>query len=255
MDNGPVLPQFQSSGDSTTSEGGGGGFFFLSATRRRHSNKQSSSTGSSPWRVIFVVIACVSLAGVSTYGVIRSSRKNRHARVETQHQQQHKQHPAPSSASAGGTPTDTRKRTTTQQDHRHGEVRRVKNEEEKARIERKAEAPKDKEEIPRAPPDDNTRAKAAEIVADGRQPQAEAEQDNKEFVVCPDGTKGRVNDDYCDCSDGSDEPMTSACSHLLVRKETFPCGDGSGLVIYASRVGDGIQDCPDGSDELQQQRQ
>jgi protein kinase C substrate 80K-H len=68
-------------------------------------------------------------------------------------------------------------------------------------------------------------------------------------ITCPDGTPARLNDDYCDCSDGSDEPLTSACSHLLVRKETFPCRDGSGA-IYASRIRDGIRDCADGSDEI-----
>jgi len=68
-------------------------------------------------------------------------------------------------------------------------------------------------------------------------------------VVCPDGSKGYLNDDYCDCSDGSDEPRTSACSDVLVHKPTFACGDGSGLVIFASRVGDGVRDCSDGSDE------
>ena len=60
---------------------------------------------------------------------------------------------------------------------------------------------------------------------------------------------GRLNDDYCDCPDGSDEPNTSACSHLLVQQPTFHCANGS-LVLFASRVSDGIQDCPDGSDEV-----
>jgi hypothetical protein len=83
---------------------------------------------------------------------------------------------------------------------------------------------------------------------------------------CPDGKMGYLNDDYCDCMDGSDEPNTSACSNRLVQRPTFPCkSNGVGgaaaaannattsaatpLLIFASRVGDGIRDCPDGSDE------
>lgn len=66
--------------------------------------------------------------------------------------------------------------------------------------------------------------------------------------TCPDGSKGFLNDNYCDCLDGSDETNTSACSNVRVQLETFKCKDGSGM-IYASRVEDGIKDCPDGSDE------
>lgn len=64
-------------------------------------------------------------------------------------------------------------------------------------------------------------------------------------TMCPDGI---LNDNYCDCSDGSDEPDTSACSHLLVQKRTFRCTDES-IFIFPSRVKDGVIDCPDGSDE------
>eukprot|EP00929_Paragymnodinium_shiwhaense_P031143 TRINITY_DN17521_c0_g1_i1.p1 TRINITY_DN17521_c0_g1~~TRINITY_DN17521_c0_g1_i1.p1 ORF type:complete len:509 (-),score=187.18 TRINITY_DN17521_c0_g1_i1:58-1584(-) len=58
-----------------------------------------------------------------------------------------------------------------------------------------------------------------------------------------------VNDESCDCPDGSDEPGTGACAG----KEStlfFCANDGSSpRQLYASRVGDGICDCCDGSDE------
>lgn len=57
-----------------------------------------------------------------------------------------------------------------------------------------------------------------------------------------------VNDDFCDCADGSDEPGTSACSGL---GQLFYCPNehSSPAFIYVSRVNDGICDCCDGSDE------
>ena len=57
-----------------------------------------------------------------------------------------------------------------------------------------------------------------------------------------------VNDDYCDCSDGSDEPLNAACSNLFPSRATFACTRGN-AEIYASRVGDGRCDCCDGEDE------
>lgn len=58
-----------------------------------------------------------------------------------------------------------------------------------------------------------------------------------------------VNDEFCDCDDGSDEPGTGACAGRS--KILFYCpNDGSTpRLLYPSRVGDGICDCCDGSDE------
>jgi len=67
-------------------------------------------------------------------------------------------------------------------------------------------------------------------------------------IVCADGSFGYINDDYCDCADGSDEPSTSACSHILVGKQVFAC-DMDKTLLYASRIGDGIMDCKEQADE------
>eukprot|EP01006_Ploeotia_vitrea_P063944 TRINITY_DN8659_c0_g1_i1.p1 TRINITY_DN8659_c0_g1~~TRINITY_DN8659_c0_g1_i1.p1 ORF type:complete len:550 (-),score=152.70 TRINITY_DN8659_c0_g1_i1:108-1646(-) len=57
-----------------------------------------------------------------------------------------------------------------------------------------------------------------------------------------------VNDDYCDCPDGSDEPATSACSYK------FYCTNAGHIAeeLPSSRVNDGICDCCDGTDEYLQ---
>lgn len=69
---------------------------------------------------------------------------------------------------------------------------------------------------------------------------------------CLDGSAAHplafVNDDYCDCVDGSDEPGTSACAG-----GSFYCANFGFLprTLPSQFVDDGICDCCDGSDELQ----
>ncbi|KAF8724234.1 hypothetical protein HU200_021256 [Digitaria exilis] len=69
-------------------------------------------------------------------------------------------------------------------------------------------------------------------------------------IKCRDGSgkfsRDQLNDDFCDCPDGTDEPGTSACP-----EGKFYCKNAghTPITIFSSRVNDGICDCCDGSDE------
>ncbi|GMY08800.1 glucosidase 2 subunit beta isoform X1 [Fagus crenata] len=71
-----------------------------------------------------------------------------------------------------------------------------------------------------------------------------------EVIKCKDGSKSftrdRVNDDFCDCVDGTDEPGTSACP-----AGKFYCRNvgSKPQFIFSSRINDRFCDCCDGSDE------
>ncbi|CAN7006173.1 unnamed protein product [Brassica rapa subsp. trilocularis] len=85
----------------------------------------------------------------------------------------------------------------------------------------------------------------------GISPQDEKYYKSSSEIKCKDGskrfTKAQLNDDFCDCADGTDEPGTSACPN-----GKFYCRNAghSPLILFSSRVNDGIcEDCCDGSDE------
>ncbi|KAH7829433.1 putative Calmodulin-binding family protein [Monocercomonoides exilis] len=74
---------------------------------------------------------------------------------------------------------------------------------------------------------------------------------NGTTFTCKDKSKtipiSSVNDEICDCPDGSDEPGTSACHN-----SRFWClnSGGRGFFLPSFKVNDGICDCCDGSDEM-----
>ena len=65
--------------------------------------------------------------------------------------------------------------------------------------------------------------------------------------------RSQINDDFCDCADGADEPGTAACAGTatgVAEPAGFYCTDARVPArIDPGRVDDGVADCCDGSDE------
>ncbi|CAE6933381.1 unnamed protein product [Symbiodinium natans] len=99
--------------------------------------------------------------------------------------------------------------------------------------------------------------KTVEALTHGVSP-AEVARYHGDTFACEEGSTklpaAAVNDDFCDCEDGSDEPGTAACAGWPGTDDRwFYCPNAAGTprYVYRSRVGDGVCDCCDGSDEWQ----
>ena len=99
-----------------------------------------------------------------------------------------------------------------------------------------------------------SRATSADLGLRGVSPEARSSYEaslSAGLFSCLDGSgkilSKAVNDNYCDCRDGSDEPGTSACSNgkFYCRNRGFVAKS-----IPSMFVDDGVCDCCDGSDEL-----
>jgi len=88
------------------------------------------------------------------------------------------------------------------------------------------------------------------VARSGVEPYLSGLLDDSRAFLCTDKLSkvplDHVNDNFCDCEDGSDEPGTAACPTMR-----FYCRNRGhlGKYIFSSRVIDGICDCCDGSDE------
>ncbi|CAL0312187.1 unnamed protein product [Lupinus luteus] len=84
----------------------------------------------------------------------------------------------------------------------------------------------------------------------GIPPQDEKYYKSSDVIKCKDGSRKftiqQLNDNFCDCLDGTDEPGTSACPG-----GKFYCRNAGHVPVhlFSSRVNDGICDCCDGTDE------
>jgi len=232
---GPVLPQFykQQRGGAASVD------TMLFSPRRRRRRSFGGGRRGGGWKAAMVVIICVSVAGMATLGVIRTTRHRRQHHGHEQSATHDEIVISPAAAEVAG------------QDHQ--EANKVPNEKSPSAADGAAG-----QQINRGIGEAQNEKKEPVVLPSARQRRQQQQQKisiTREKVPCPDGSTGYLNDDYCDCSDGSDESMTSACSHLLVERKTFPCktdktAQGTTLRIFSSRVNDGIVDCPDGSDEF-----